>query len=1035
MKFARLSLLVAALHGLTSSTHAAVAVTATGAGPLPFATIPATPADFSTTTVGTSATAYETPDALDPVVLNTVAANVNRALTNTATVNPVGTSAYARYNSTLQALQMRPTGNSYSLMMATLVNNAGDNISAFTLTFDYILQNGGLTPAAEGIPGLRTYFSVTGTAGSWQLLPTLSGLSATTVGASANISGITWPVGANAYVLWADDNSEPNADWGNTVDNFAISGVSVNPLPTTIAITSPTNGATTVPCANLTVTTTTTGNITNVAFLLNGVAFTNDTTLPYGGTVQVPCDLAPGSYTLTAVATDNTGANVTSDPVTFTVAANQPPTIAITNTYSGTVTGLTFLVGSPITIQATYADDDGITNIEWQVDGVLSLSNRINNAWTYLNALAGTHTLRGIATDRKGQQTISANWTITVTNPPSPAYTLLVTNGSDWKYYSAAAGAQPDELIPNAVYVQWYEFGYSETGWSTGLGELGDGDIANGYSERTLIDIGPDTAKYQAIYFRKKFNVANPATIPNLVVRLLRDDGAIVWINGVSVWTNNMATTNPDPIHPSAIANTNRALASDDGVAYQVLNLLNLPGNPLLSAGENIIAVQVHNQNPTSSDLSFDLMLWGESDLSPRVTLSAPTNGQAIAECSTLALAATASAYVTNVSFYANGTLLGSDGTAPYTGSLTNAGLTPVQVVAIAMDSFGMMATSAPVTLNISPNGLPSIAITNTFSVSTGTVFLVGSSITNRYGVTDDQGVTAVEVYLNGTRRYRDTAGFGQFVLNDAPAGNHTLSLVAFDNCGGSNSTSISLTITNPPYELLLTNQSLWKYNDSGVTQDVSWVTLAFDDTGWSNGFAELGFGAIAEDNPPVTEIRRNAGIIATNSLVFYFRKVINVDSPASYTNLILNVLRDDGAQIYINGTPVFTTSGNGLYPPTVAAGDDGTRHFSTNVSPAVLVAGPNIIAAEVRQNSVTSSDVAFDLMLWAEVGGGPAVQITSNGTSYTVSWSDASGQYLLQSTSTVGNPASWTDVPGNPPSPYTQPLGAGPQFFRLRKP
>ena len=134
------------------------------------------------------------------------------------------------------------------------------------------------------------------------------------------------------------------------------------------------------------------------------------------------------------------------------------------------------------------------------------------------------------------------------------------------------------------------------------------------------------------------------------------------------------------------------------------------------------------------------------------------------------------------------------------------------------------------------------------------------------------------------------------------------------------------------------------------------------------------GFGAVAEDNPPVTTIRRNAGIIATNSLVYYFRKVVNVPDPSAYGNLILGVLRDDGARVYLNGTEVFTTSGLGVtnFPPAAAAGDDGTRYYSTNVSPSLLVAGPNIIAVEVRQVNVTSSDVAFDLMLWGEAGGGP---------------------------------------------------------------
>ena len=104
--------------------------------------------------------------------------------------------------------------------------------------------------------------------------------SVSTTNATETISGISWAPGANAYVLWGDDNSVPNNDWGNTIDNLAITGVTGQSLPTSIAITSPTNGLATVPCASVTVATATTGTITNVAFFAHIGGFLAGTTKP-----------------------------------------------------------------------------------------------------------------------------------------------------------------------------------------------------------------------------------------------------------------------------------------------------------------------------------------------------------------------------------------------------------------------------------------------------------------------------------------------------------------------------------------------------------------------------------------------------------------------------------------------------------------------------------------------------------------------------------------------------------------------------------
>ena len=63
----------------------------------------------------------------------------------------------------------------------------------------------------------------------------------------------------------------------------------------------------------------------------------------------------------------------------------------------------------------------------------------------------------------------------------------------------------------------------------------GDGD------EATVLSYGPAvTNKFITTYFRRAFTVANTSVIHALTLRLLRDDGAVVYLNGAEVFRSNM---------------------------------------------------------------------------------------------------------------------------------------------------------------------------------------------------------------------------------------------------------------------------------------------------------------------------------------------------------------------------------------------------------------------------------------------------------------------------------------------------------------
>ena len=938
-------------------------------------------------------------------------------------------------NTTERALGTGPTGSN-RYMEARIRNNSIFGLDSITVGYDGEQWRNGNNSLATNVNRLVLQFSADGVtyvdmgAGfnftQLQDAPINTALDGNAAAnRTAGIGGLYAPAsvvqpGATLFLRWFDNN-ELQTDPVLAIDNFSFSATTIS-VPVSITISSPTNGQTFPLTGDIPVTTTTGGSISNVAFFVDGTFVSTDNLTPYAGTIPTAL-LSLGNHTLSVFATNTAGVMEASASVTIEVVPNQPPTIVITNTTSGTVTGTVFLVGSAIAVQATITDDAGVTNVDWYVDGIYHVTR--TNApltFTYNNSLAGPHTIRGIATDRGGLQTTSAIWNINVTNPPAN-FDLLITNSSAWSYNNA--GSEP--AIDGSGF-PWTHFLYDDGLWAVGLGEIGGGDRVDGYPETTTIDIGPVGNRFRTVYFRRAFNVDEPNDYGQIVLRLLRDDGAVVHLNGLPVWTNNIPAATNGPVVYSTLA----AAAGDNGTIYQIFNF----SQTLLQAGLNSIAVEVHQTSATSTDLSFDLMLWGEKPTLPLLTITAPTNGQSFIESTPVTVAVAASTFVTNVTLLVDGNPVGEDGTRPFSIIASNLAVGSHMLVARGHDSLDQFGNSPAVTIFITANQPPVIAITNVLSVTTNSpAYLVGSAITNQYRVTDDLSITNVDFYVDGVLVHRDAAGFGQVVVNDALAGMHTYTARAYDRLGLTADSSVMVNVTNPPHTLLLTNGSTWRYEDSGATQAVEWVNLGFDDSLWGTGFAELGFGDAAGDNPERTLLRPNSGLFDTNSVVYYFRKVINVANPAAYTNLIVSVLRDDGARIFINSNAVFTTPAT--FPPTAAAGDDGTVYFRANISPTNLVAGQNVIAVEVRQNAANSSDLSFDLMLWGQEGAvvGPPLTITTDGVTVTVSHGGVAG-YRLQRSTNIGSPANWLDVPGNPLSVnFTTTSQPGPLFFRLVSP
>jgi hypothetical protein len=184
----------------------------------------------------------------------------------------------------------------------------------------------------------------------------------------------------------------------------------------TVSITAPANGATYTAPASVVINATAAdsdGSVSKVDFYQGSTLLGTDMTSPYTYTWS---NVAAGSYSLTADATDNDGAVTTSSAVGITVTGgggNVAPTVSIT----APANGATYTAPATVVINATAADSDGtVSKVDfYQGSTLLGTDTTSPYSYTWTNVAAGSYSLTADATDNGGATTTSAAVGITVT--------------------------------------------------------------------------------------------------------------------------------------------------------------------------------------------------------------------------------------------------------------------------------------------------------------------------------------------------------------------------------------------------------------------------------------------------------------------------------------------------------------------------------------------------------------------------------------------------------------------------------------------
>ena len=194
--------------------------------------------------------------------------------------------------------------------------------------------------------------------------------------------------------------------------------------------------------------------------------------------------------------------------------------------------------------------------------------------------------------DPNGSNTFgSMEWRIAET---SKGEINFLPQGSSWKYIDD--GKDLGTL--------WKENDFDDSNWLIGNTPAGFGSILNTPIETTL-DYGPQPSnKYPTYYFRTSINIDDPKEFSHFNFSLHVDDAAIVYINGNEIIRDGF---------PENTLVTYETYAPSSG-KEGVFDTFEVSPNAF-SSGENLIAVELHNQSAGSSDLVFDMSVSADASI------------------------------------------------------------------------------------------------------------------------------------------------------------------------------------------------------------------------------------------------------------------------------------------------------------------------------------------------------------------------------------------------------------------------------------
>jgi hypothetical protein len=400
-----------------------------------------------------------------------------------------------------------------------------------------------------------------------------------------------------------------------------------------------------------------------------------------------------GSYTLTALATDNDGKTGMSLPLNIVVASNSPPTVSINLPTNDTQ----FIEGDLVVISVGADDSDGVVRlVEFFADGN-NIGERTNSPYTltWSNAPVGTHILTAVATDDKEAATLSASVSITVASnlPPS----VVILEPAEGQGYFAPANI----LITTAA--------DDSDGTISRVEFLADGiklgERTNSPYELTWTNVSRGIYLLSAVATDDRGATNISASV------------SVTVSNGLPIVTLLQPTNNAQFVEGTDVTLEAGALDPDGTIVLveffegtnKLGELTNAPFSLVWSnvaLGEYVMTVQA-TDNDGAIGISSPVTNTVVTNEPPTVSIISPFSGQgffAPAEVVLSADASDADGTIALLEFFEGTNKLGEVTNAPYEWAWSNVLVGTYTLTGIATDDRGATAVSDPVEITVYPS-------------------------------------------------------------------------------------------------------------------------------------------------------------------------------------------------------------------------------------------------------------------------------------------------------------------------------------------
>ncbi len=464
-----------------------------------------------------------------------------------------------------------------------------------------------------------------------------------------------------------------------------------------------------------------------------------------------------------------------SDPALIPKAANKAPTVAITSPSAGR----SITVGSDLALAASASDADGsVVKVEFYSDStLLGASTTPPYSIVWRNVTEGRHAITASAYDNRKAKATSAPVAIDVVRNQPPVVTLAFP--ADDSFHPAgipiALGATASDPDGAVVQIEFYE-GPRLLASMTAAPWLW-----------TWIDAipGRHTITVRAIDDRGAAASSGIVSIvvgaaPKVVVNLpgvcAKVDGPLDLALGADAASTSGAVASVEFFDGSTLVGT--ALGSPWRAT-----LVNA------TVGTHSITARATDDHGLVATSRAALIEVRAANQKPSVSIRTPADGARYAIGSTIDLSATATdpdGSVASVEYRLGfgGNLIGRATTAPYSVAWSGMAAGTYGLVAIAIDDRSASTTSSAITVTVSANAAPNVALT---APAAGATYVTPATIDLVASATDSDGsIAKVEFFAGSTLLGTDTSAPFTANWSQSATGTYAISARATDNLGAS---------------------------------------------------------------------------------------------------------------------------------------------------------------------------------------------------------------------------------------------------------